>query len=297
MEQVSFYSEGYKLSGYVRIPRTYNRKIPGIVCCHGYSAMIELYMQDIAERLSEAGYATLIFHHRGLGESEGPRFRVIPQEQAEDVRNAVTYLQTRTEVDTDKIGLYGTSLGGANVVYAAAVDTRVKCVVSTGGIGDCERWLKSIRRPWEWLQFRKQIEEDRTNRVLTGRSRYVDPHEILPLDPDAFKYLGEAVKSFGQKYESKGYPLETADRLLCYKPELVIDRISPRATLIIHVANDVVVPSEEAYSMYQKAKEPKKIVIIEADAHHDVYKFRNPAVFDKVMTTAIDWYKEYLPTK
>ena len=298
MEKVSFYSEGHKLSGHIRIPKTGSKRIPGIVCCHGYGGYwdLEIVMQDIAERLTEAGYATLIFYHRGLGESEGPKGRVIPREQVEDVRNAITYLQTRTEVDANKIGLYGTSFGGANVVYAAAIDSRAKCVVSTGGIGDCERWLKALRRRWEWVEFLKKIEEDRINRVLTGSSRYVDPLEIL-LPPPESSINDEVRNQYRQKWGLKGYTLETADAMLDYKPELVADRISPRPILFIHTGNDAVVAPEESYSMYQKAREPKRIVIMEGYVHYDVYKYRNPMVFDKVMAMAIDWYQEYLPAE
>ncbi len=297
MEKIFFYSAGYKLSGYIRIPQNFKKKIPGIVCCHGYSGQIEVYMTDISEKLSAAGYATLIFYHRGLGESEGPQSRVIPQEQAEDIRNAITYLQTRAEVDPDRIGLYGASLGGANVIYAAGIDPRVQCVVETGGIGDGERWLKSVRRRWEWLAFLKEIEKDRANRVLTGISRIVDPHYILPPDPDTSKIMDPKFKSFRQKWGSKGYPLETADAIIAYKPELVAERISPRAVLFIHMGNDVLVPPEESWNMYQRANEPKRIVIMSGCVHYDVYKFNNPAVFDKVMATATEWYKEYLPTE
>jgi dienelactone hydrolase len=34
-----------------------------------------------------------------------------------------------------RLGIYGTSYGGATVVFVAAVDPRVKCVVSVGGSG------------------------------------------------------------------------------------------------------------------------------------------------------------------
>jgi hypothetical protein len=41
----------------------------------------------------------------------------------------------------------GTSYGGATVVFVAAVDPRVKCVVSVVGVGNGARWMRSIRRP------------------------------------------------------------------------------------------------------------------------------------------------------
>lgn len=297
MEKVSFFSGGHKISGYIRIPKTDGRKVPGIVCAQGYGGFydLEVIMQDIGDRLCEAGYASLIFYYRGLGDSEGPKGRVIPVEQAEDVRNGISYLQTRQEVDPNNIGLYGTSFGGANVVYAAALDKRAKCVVSTGGIGDSERWLKSLRRRWEWMEFLKKIEEDRLRRVVSGVSQIVDPYEIMLPVPSTMENK-QVRYGFLEKFGIKGYPMETADALLTYKPDLVADRISPRPVLFIHMSDDVTVDPEESISMYEKSKEPKKLVVMEGYVHYDVYKYKNPVVFEKVMSTAIDWYKKYLPT-
>jgi hypothetical protein len=60
-------------------------------------------------------------------------------------------------------------------------------VVSTGGIGDCERWLKSLRRRWEWKEFLKKVEEDRMQRVVTGTSQIVDPYDIVLPPPEVFE--------------------------------------------------------------------------------------------------------------
>ena len=133
-EEVRFYSAGHKLKGNFYPPKGAAGKVPGIVCCHGFSAMIEVQMVGIPESLSEAGYGVLTFYCRGLGESEGPRGRVIPMEQAEDIRNAITYLQTRAGIDPRKIGLFGSAWGCSTGVAAAAADSRVKCLVGTVGI-------------------------------------------------------------------------------------------------------------------------------------------------------------------
>jgi len=69
--------------------------------------------------LTESGYAVLAFDYRGFGESEGERGRLVPAEQMTDIRNAVTYMQTLGEVDPERIGLWGTSFGGANAIIEA----------------------------------------------------------------------------------------------------------------------------------------------------------------------------------
>jgi uncharacterized protein len=296
MEKISFFSEGHKLSGYVRIPKNGKSKVPGIVCCHGYSGMIEMYMQDIAASLTEAGYATVIFYHRGLGESEGPRGRVIAREQVEDIRNAMTYLQTLPEVDKDRIGLYGTCMGGSNVVAAAAIDPRAKCVVSTVGTGSGERFIKNLRRGYEWIELRREIEKDRLERVKTGQSKAIRYADILLYGPSyPVNGHGKLAQNFQEKYGVTGYSLESLDSLLDHKPEMMVDRIGPRPILFIHTGDDEIAPTEESRILYEKAKEPKKLVIIDGYGHGDVYKYRNPAIFEKVMAEAVDWYKKHLP--
>jgi fermentation-respiration switch protein FrsA (DUF1100 family) len=256
--------------------------------------MIDVQMVGIPQVLSKAGYGVITFYCRGLGESEGPRGRVIPAEQAEDIRNAVTYLQTRSEIDPKQIGLFGSAWGCSTAVAAAAVDPRVKCLVGTVGIGDCERWLKSERPRWDWAKFLKRLDEDRKNRVLTGKSEVVHPNEIHIPDKAASEARDAQWNAFIKKSGYAGYPLETAEALIEFKPEQVVDKISPRAVLFIHMEHDITVPAEESLSLYAKAKEPKKVVIMEGRNHYDAFEFTNPEVFKEIMGIALDWYGQHL---
>jgi len=296
-QEVNFYSAGHKLKGYFYPPAKGGARVPGVVCCHGFSAMIEVQMVGIPEALSAAGYGVLTFYCRGLGESEGPRGRVIPREQVEDIRNAITYLQTRAEIDPRKIGLFGSAWGCSTAVATAAEDRRVKCLVGTVGIGDCERWLKSERPRWDWIKFLNRLDEDRKTRVLTGKSAVVHPNEIHIPDQAASKARDERWNAFIKKSGYEGYPLETAEAVVEFKPETLVGTIAPRAVLFIHMENDVTVPAEESISMYAKAGEPKKLVVMEGCSHYDAFKFTNPVVFEKIMAIALDWYRRHLPVE
>ena len=63
-----------------------------------------------------------------------------------------------------------------------------------------------------------------------------------------------------------------------------IEKISPRPLLLVHGDADKVVLVEQAYELYQKAKEPKELVII-PDAKH---KLR---LEEKAMDTVLHWLK------
>jgi len=57
----------------------------------------------------------LVFDYRGFGDSEGEPGIILPMRQAQDLRNAIPYLETRPEVDPDRIGMFGSGgTGGAN---------------------------------------------------------------------------------------------------------------------------------------------------------------------------------------
>ena len=161
---VNFYSEGVRLVGDVYYPDdlTPGAKHAGVVLCHGYTGVKDLYLPDNARVLTEHGYVVLTFDYKGWGESEGPRSRLAPYSRVADVPAALSFLSTLPEVDAERLGLYGTSYGGATVVWAAAIDTRVKCVVSVVGIGNGRRWMRSVRRPDEFHHLLERARQDRT---------------------------------------------------------------------------------------------------------------------------------------
>jgi uncharacterized protein len=294
-EQVNFYSAGHKLTGYWYPPKDAKDIVPGIVCCHGFSGMIDHQLVGVPETLSDAGYAALTFYCRGIGESEGPRGRMIPWEQVDDIRNAITYMQTRAEVAPDRIGLFGSAFGCSTGSCAAAIDERAKCFVGLVGTGDCERWLKTERSRYEWPRFLQRVEEDRKKRVLTGESEIVHINEIHIPDDAASSMRTGRWEQHIRKYGYSGYPLETADAMLEFKPERLVHKIAPRAAMFIHMGNDITVPPEESISMYEHAGEPKRVVILEGREHYEAFKFAGSQGFAEVMDAALSWYSKYLP--
>lgn len=292
--KLSFYSDGVRLSGLLYEPDDLKpgERRPTVVGCHGYTGMKDVYLLPVPERLAENGYVAFVFDHRGFGASEGIRARLIPREQVEDIRNAVTFVGTLASVDPRRIALYGTSFGGGNVICAAAEDERVRCVVSVVPVGDGERWMKSLRGHWQWLKFLDRLEEDRKQRVVTGDSERVDVTELMPGDPHSRAVITEKVKA-AETYTG-GYPLENAEATLTHKPEAVVHQISPRPILFIHSERDGLVPVEESYALFAKAQEPKRLVTIPGADHYDVYQFVDPKVFEIVMRESVAWFDAHL---
>src|SRR6516162_11089588 len=139
---VSIASAGLRLAGTLRLPHDLARgeRRAAFMVLHGFgSNRSSSNVLQPGKVLNDLGYVTLAFDMRGCGESEGEHGRVICLEQVEDTRNALAFLAKHPAVAGDRIGVIGTSFGGAVAVYAAGIEPRIAAVISNGGWGDGER--------------------------------------------------------------------------------------------------------------------------------------------------------------
>lgn len=289
---VSFYSDGVQLAGDLFLPARLepNERRPGIVLCHGYTGVRNIYLPDNARVLAEAGYVVLTFDYKGWGDSAGPKSRLAPYSRVADVQAALTFLSVQPEVDAARLGIYGTSYGGATVVWVAAVDPRVKCVVAVVGIGNGARWMRSVRRPDEYHDLLARAAEDRVKRALAGVSDFADRNDVLLPDRQSAE-LGAAARRDNPAAVTE-IPLEFVDDTLGFNPEWVVDRIAPRPVLFITTDDDRLVPPEESEALYARAGEPKKLVVLRGFGHYEVY---GGEAFRQVMEETLGWYRTYLP--
>lgn len=293
--EVTYYSDGLKIAAHLYAPKDWqpgDPPRPATVTLHGYSGMKDVYGLDVPRRLSEEGFFALAPDHRGFGVSEGVRGRHRPLEQAQDTYDAITYLETVPGVDPERIGIYGTSFGGANAIWVAAFDQRVKVVVSSVGVHDGERWMRSVRRPHEWHTFQQQVWEAARKRVTTGEPTMWSLTDIMLSDPHTLS----VIQAHHQKHPHyvKEYDLESAEACWRYRPEWVAPRIAPRPVLIIYAEYDGIVPVQEALSCFDACGEPKKLVKLPKAQHYESYYFVNPEIHQIGMREAVAWFKQYL---
>ena len=288
---VEFYSEGFKLVGDIYVPDGLlsGEQRAAVLLCHGYTGVKDLYLPDNAKTLNDAGYVVMTFDYKGWGESEGTRSRLAPYSRVADVQAAMTYLGIQPEADADRIGLYGTSYGGATVSWTGAVDQRAKCIVSVVGIGHGARWMSRVRRVDEWFDLQERSKEDREKRASTGESEYVDRSEILLPDRQSAELAAAARRNNPAAVGT--IPLEYVDDTIGFNPEWIVDKISPRPILFITSDNDRLVLPEESEQLYAHAGEPKKLVVLKGYGHYEVYT--EPA-FSEVMAATLEWYRRYL---
>ena len=106
--------------------------------------------QKRAKLLARHGYGVLLFDRRGEGESEGDP-NLFGWQGERDVHAAVAFLQSRPDVDPQRIGGIGLSVGGEMMIEAAAESTALKAIVSEGASG---RSVRDERR-----EPRRRLEE------------------------------------------------------------------------------------------------------------------------------------------
>ena len=292
---IEFYSEGFKLQGDVYVPDglTAGETRSAILLCHGYTGVKDLYLPDNARVLNEAGYVVMTFDYKGWGESEGvaPN-RLVPYSRVADVQAAMTFLGLQPEVDEDRIGIYGTSYGGATVSWVGALDKRAKVIVSVVGIGHGARWMSRVRRMDEWFDLLELSKADREQRALTGKFETVERADILLPDRQSAD-LAAAARKLNPAAVST-IPVEYVDDTIGFNPEWIVGHISPRPILFITSVDDRLVPPEESEELYANAGEPKKLVVLKGVGHYEVYA--EPA-FSQVMDETVAWYQKYLPAK
>jgi len=133
MEKVDFKSEGLNIVGNLYYPSNYEKgsAYPAIIVVGSWTTVKEQMAGLYAEKFAEKGFITLAFDFRNYGESEGePRFWENPSMKVQDIKNAVSYLQTLPEVDKNKIGTFAVCAGAMYSLIAATEDSRIKVVVT-----------------------------------------------------------------------------------------------------------------------------------------------------------------------
>jgi dienelactone hydrolase len=90
--------------------------------------------QKRAKMLARHGYGVLLFDRRGEGESDGDP-NLFGWQGERDVHAAVGFLQSRPDVDPDRIGAIGLSVGGEMLIEAAAESDALRAIVSEGASG------------------------------------------------------------------------------------------------------------------------------------------------------------------
>jgi dipeptidyl aminopeptidase/acylaminoacyl peptidase len=287
--EVSFFSEGSRISALWRVPDLFDGRLRAVVQGPGWLGLkdAKLYVR-YHEALTEAGFGVLVFDYRGFGGSEGNQEVLSVNVQLRDLVNAVTYLTTRDDVNPDALGVFGSGgTGGGNAVLLGATDQRIRAVVSQLPVADGADWLHRMRSEHEWLSFLEMLAEDRRERVLTGKGQLVNPREeIMVPTPER---RATTVKADVDDRIPSAVSLASAEEILTYRP---IDAAAILSTplLVIGIENDATTPTDHAVKIYEVAQGPKALIMQRHTTHYAAYD----QFWTVVTPRIIEWFDRYL---
>jgi len=290
-EEVTYYSEGVRISASWRTPDTLPEggRLRAIIQGPGWLGLrdAKLYVR-YHEALTAAGFGVLVIDYRGFGASDGDRGRLSPRDQLQDLVNGVTYLTTRADVDRDAIGVFGSGgTGGGNAVLLAAADPRVRVAVSQVPVSDGADWLHRMRAEHEWLTFLKALDEDRRDRVVHGKGRLVHPREEIMVPTPERK--ATKVKADVDYRIPTAVPMSAVDEILEYRPLDAASRLH-KPLLVVAVEGDATTPTDHAVAIYEAARGPRQLIMQRHTTHYAAYD----QYWQSVTPRIVAWFEQHL---
>lgn len=301
VQKVSFKNRyGIMLVGDLYIPKEKSAgKMPAIALSGPFGAVKEQASGLYAQTLAQRGFITLAFDPSYTGESGGePRSVASPDINTEDFSAAVDFLSNHENVDPEKIGILGICGFGGLGLNAAAMDTRIKAVV-TSTMYDMSRvnangYFDSMdeKARYELKQnLNKQRSEDFKKGTYAKASGLPDKlsGDEAQFVKDYYDYYKTKRGFHKRSINSNGNWNMTSALSFINMPILARSGEIQNAVLMIH--------GEKAHSRYfsedafKQLKGKNKELLIIPDANHvDLYDNLEKIPFDKIEA----FYREYL---
>jgi dienelactone hydrolase len=162
---------------------------------------IYLYGPPYAEELTRLGFAVLCIDAWGFGERRGRTESELFKEMlwngqvlwgmmVYDSIRAIDYLQSRGDVDGDRIGTLGMSMGSTMAWWTAALDTRIKACVEIGGLTDYQALIAARGLDRHGIYYYvprllKSFTSAQINALISPRPHLSIAGEYDPLTPSA----------------------------------------------------------------------------------------------------------------
>jgi uncharacterized protein len=266
---------------------------PAISMAHGFAGVKEHGLDRFARLFADAGFVVLVHDHRGFGASDGsPRFDVDPWVQINDWRRAISFLEDHPAVDSDRIGVWGTSYAGGHAIVLGATDRRLRAVVAQ--VPTISGYQQSLRRvpPDQVPALEAAFIDDERRRY---RGEPPATQAVVSADPEvpAAYRSPDAVAFYNQPVPEGVWEntvtLRSTRAARMYEPGQWISRVSPTPLLLIVGLHDSITIADLALAAYERALQPKKLVTIDG-GHFDPYLGR----FAQASSAACDWFTEHL---
>jgi uncharacterized protein len=208
---------------------------PGVLIVHGAGSRKENHA-DFARFAVANGWAALAFDLPGHGDSEP----VMSGAAVDDVIAMARLLGSQDGVDSHRIALRGSSLGGFLAICAASASHEIAGVIAICPAGE-DDLARGLRR--------------------------------------------------GKLDMRVGDPLALEAWLMAQDVGEAVERIAGRPLILMHAEGDTQIPSDHSGELYERAAEPRKLVIVPGGAHgtvqHDL----------ELQATALRWLERELDAR
>ena len=295
--EVTYYSDGVGCYAKLFFPKGFSTsgKTPGVVLGQGWAGT-HFSIEKYGARFAERGLVAMVIDYRGWGSSDGfisqaqstvtkadpepvrddkrvtnakidvvlKRTRLIPLKQVEDYRNAISYLQGEPGVDPERIGVWGSSFAGGNVIVTAAMDSRVKAVAAQVPA------IAGKNSPAGPVPLRGRLLEDAIKRARTGQG-------------------AEFETGFSTR---RMVDVETNQMVAEFRPFHYLKAVGDRPVLLIPAEKEELINNKEnAYAAMEVLTGPKKLILVPGITHFEMYI--NEA-FEISSNAAAAWFREHL---
>ena len=188
----------------------------------------------------------------------------------------------------------GLELSGGHVLIVAALDRRVKCVVSqvplTWGFESARRLIRGDH----WAGLRAAFESDRAARARGEPGARIpvtapDGQPCALPTADTYEFFTRFEKEHETSWKNE-VTLHSIEMFTEYEPADYIARIAPTPLLVVVASGDHLTPFDLTAWAYEKALEPKKLLILPG-GHFEAYTGEPFRISSPVQR---DWFKQHL---
>lgn len=178
---------GLRLHGWLTMPNGWkpgDPPVPALLHIHGNAGNVS-YHDEFSAFLPPAGYAVLLFDYRSYGRSDAFHGRLHRDLLLADANAALDYLLTRPEVDHDRIGIYGVSVGAVFGDALASERKEVRAVVSLAAFSSWSRIARDHMGFLGWLLARPGLDAEQSVAALGSRPLLIvhgQADDIVPVE-------------------------------------------------------------------------------------------------------------------
>lgn len=291
---IHFVSGGFAVEGWLFLPAVpAKKKLPAIVMAPGFSGIKSCNYQFFANNFAKEGYAVLLFDYPNFGGSTGAfRGEVDPAQQIQAYRDGLSFLETRTDIDPNRLGVWGGSYSGGHALMVSALDKRVKCLVAMTPFISGSFYWKHLSEPQK-TYLSQLFQADRLARVNGAKPAMIpvataDPTQFSAISsPNAWEFI-QSFKSVAPDYVNS-VTLKSLEMEFEYEPGYYVAGIGAIPKLFLVARQDELIPEALIQDAFAKASEPKKLDYIEGN-HFSPYMEK----LEEASRLAIEWFQQHL---